>query len=168
MLSIFSDGGVLGRNPSTAGGTWAWCHVRDDEIVRSASGIVTPDEIGLPTVTNNLTELLALLLAYESLPAEDSEGCVGHTDSQVTMFRFRPKCKKYEGVPSALVNRVKAVVLRHQPKIVLLGGHPSQAELRAGMGKRGLPCSKWNCWCDDACNKRAKAFLRSAAEASEI
>jgi hypothetical protein len=67
-IALYADGGVIGANPSTIGGVWAWCQVADGRRGQCASGVITPTGAGLPAITNNLTELYAILEARESLP----------------------------------------------------------------------------------------------------
>ena len=64
---IFCDGGVIGPNPSPIGGTWAWCWVHDDVMIKHEYGVVEPCDLGLTKITNNHTELLAAVRALESL-----------------------------------------------------------------------------------------------------
>jgi ribonuclease HI len=164
IAAVYADGGVIGPNPSAAGGTWAFCFVdAAGDRLWGASGHVTPAEIGLPAVTNNLTELLALLLALEPLPA----GWAGRvfTDSLVTLRRFTPGGKKFAGIPADLVGRVIDARTRLGAySLTLLGGHPNRAELAAGVRKDGLPVSAHNVWCDKRCGEEAAAFRRAAAE----
>lgn len=60
--ALFCDGGVISKNPSTIGGTWAARLVIEDKPVRHDSGIVFPLDIYGEPVSNNLTEMLALLI----------------------------------------------------------------------------------------------------------
>lgn len=150
VAAVFSDGGIIRINPSPDGGAWAWCHVSAaDDLVAEAVGLVTPADVGLPTVSNNLTELLGLLRGLEALPA-GWEGPV-YTDSHVTLCRFRPGAKKFNGIPAPLVERVRAAVARlGHLHLVLLAGHPSEKHLAAG-AKKGRPVSRWNRHCDELC-----------------
>ena len=53
-IALYTDGGVIGQNPSPIGGTWAWCMVgADGTRTRHAYGSVTPADLGTPTVSNN-------------------------------------------------------------------------------------------------------------------
>ena len=53
-IALYTDGGVIGQNPSPIGGTWAWCMVSEGgERTRHAYGYVTPADLGTPTVSNN-------------------------------------------------------------------------------------------------------------------
>jgi ribonuclease HI len=159
VTSVYSDGGVIGKNPSNIGGTWAFCYVGElGARIHGQAGTVAPDLVGLPTITNNMTELLALLLAIEQLPA----GWAGdlYTDSLITLRRFhRPRRAKFAGIPDVIRDRVIAAVERlGQLTLHLLNGHPTKDELAAGISKRGCPVSVHNVWCDKACGEAAKAF----------
>lgn len=160
IIACYADGGVIGRNPSPVGGTFAWCHVDMDNIqVASYSGVITPVEAGLPAITNNLTEMLALVAGLEALPA----GWAGtiYSDSQVTLGRMFEGWKM-NNIPAWLVRRGSAAlqhINRPRCSCVLLDGHPTQVQLAAGRGKRGAPVSEWNVWCDKACGKAGLVLL---------
>lgn len=161
MLQLFTDGGVIGPNPSPLGGTWAWCLVvNNDRIAYHASGIVTPKDIGLPTVSNNVTELLA---AVEGLDNAVPQPVDWFTDSGVTLWRLTTG-KKWAGVPDWL--KARAIACRPGVKsATLLGGHPNKAELASGRRKDGKPVSEWNVWCDHECNRLAAEFRAKAGAA---
>ena len=164
---LYVDGGCVGRNPSKIGGTWAWCHVIDDEMVRWDFGVVRPMDACLDAITNNFTELLAAVYGLEAMEEESLaklnrkwKGIV-HTDSKVTLRRLTDG-KRFNGIPQWL--RLLALDLRRDRKWtpVLIGGHPTKAELRTGYRKgTKLPVSEWNAWCDEACREEAKRFLDS-------
>src|SRR4051812_25459506 len=93
---LFADGGGLfdGLNvPSRSiyGGGWAWAQVRDGEVVSQGSGVLTPKQIGLESITNNLTELYALVSGMAQLPDEWKGTIV--SDSHVTLCRRFPNSK---------------------------------------------------------------------------
>lgn len=164
--SVYTDGGVIGLNPSMIGGTWAFCYVDAGGKRRhDAAGIVRPADVGLPTITNNLTELLAAVMALESLP----EGWTGtmYTDSLITLYRvqgFQPNRRrpaKFNGIPGFLRDRLKIAVGRLGAfSLVLLGGHPTKADLARGARLGGLPVSAHNVWCDRACTAQARMVRR--------
>jgi ribonuclease HI len=166
-VSVYCDGGVIGRNPSPHGGTWAWLHVSaiGGELDRD-SGIVTPKDVGLPTVTNNMTELLAALFAMEAVP-EGWSGTI-YTDSHVTELRIERRHSSQKpasmvGIPPLLVERVRKARARLGDfKVVLLGGHPTIDEVRMGRRRDGFPCSAHNVRCDQMCQDRAAQFRNSA------
>jgi hypothetical protein len=157
----FADGGVAGPNPSEVGGTWAWVHVSGGVAVREASGGVRPADVGLPRITNNLTELLACVLCLEALP--DGWDGVLHTDSNVTRCRLVNDDPGMAGIPEPLQARVWDARLRlGRFRVVLLDGHPTQAQLASGVGKRGNPCSAFNVRCDKLCGEQSRKLLAAA------
>jgi ribonuclease HI len=157
LPALFCDGGVIGPNPSAIGGTWAWCLV-DEQGLRTheASGVLLQGDVGLPTVTNNVTELYALILGCEALPA-GWRGTIC-SDSWISLQRvFRGA--KLNHVPLWLCQRLGALLKSGRLTdctYELLDGHPTRAELERGVGKRGHPVSEFNVWCDSACTKRAR------------
>ena len=164
VRAVYADGGVVGRNPSPEAGTWAFCYAdAAGERVFGTAGHVTPAEVGLPAATNNLTELLAVLLALEQLP--DGWGGAVFTDSLVTLRRVRDARRaKFKGVPGHVRDRVFAARDRlGKLTFTLLGGHPSRKELAAGVRADGMPVSVHNCWCDSECGRAGEAYRASVA-----
>jgi hypothetical protein len=155
-VALYADGGLIGHNPSSIGGTWAWCQVdKDGQRIKHASGIVTPEQVGGP-VTNNVTELLALVEGLESLPAIWN-GAV-YSDSLVTLLRVF-QAGKLANVPRWLCQRLWAVQRTGALALMtytLLDGHPTKAQLESGVGKRGNPVSIHNVWADQECGRLAK------------
>lgn len=162
MTDVFVDGGIVGRNPSEIGGTWAWCEVIDGERVQEQSGSVTPEEIGLPRVTNNFTELLAAVLALEAMP----DGWCGtlYTDSKITLYRLKGS-RKFAGIPDSLRERCERQRERLRFEVVLLGGHPTVLEMYRGRRSDGTPVSCWNVWADRQCGREAEAMRERMLEA---
>lgn len=163
VQSLYTDGGLLGRNPCSLGGTWAWCHVTDDVIINHDSGIVEPHEIKMPAVSNNITELLAMYHGLDALP-NGWDGIVC-TDSFVTMRRIMsPSRAKFHGVPSNLVEKIKLVRCRlGNIRFMLLGGHPSKDDLARGSTRDGTTVSIFNKWCDTKCNEARQQFEMDVA-----
>jgi ribonuclease HI len=157
IIALYTDGGVIGQNPSPIGGTWAWCVVdANGQQQRHASGWMSPAEMDADTVTNNHTELLALVLGLEAL----DEGFAGtvYSDSWVSLQRVF-LAAKLNNVPAWLVDRLQAIQKSGRLATVsykLLDGHPTKAQLEAGIGKRGNPVSAWNVWCDEQCSAVAR------------
>ena len=160
-IALYTDGGVIGQNPSLIGGTWAWCLVdASGEMRRHAVGWLTPAELDAEAVTNNHTELLALVLGLEALDA-DFAGTV-YSDSWVSLQRVF-LAAKLNNVPQWLVERLQ--ILQKSGRLAnldytLLDGHPTRAQIEAGIGKRGHPVSKWNVWCDQQCSAIARERLQ--------
>jgi ribonuclease HI len=159
--ALFADGGVIGANPSAIGGTWAWRWVCETRVLVQHSGVITPRQADLPAITNNLTEMLALVRGLQTLP----DAWVGtvYSDSQITLGRIFQGWK-WKNIPLWLHHDYQQargrLVNWDQIGFVLLQGHPTRAELAAGVGSRGYPVSEHNVWADKACGERAAEFLR--------
>lgn len=157
--ALYADGGVIGGNPSEIGGTWAWRHVGLDGEINSGSGVIAPREAGLAVVTNNLTEMLAVLKGLQALP--DGWQGVVYSDSNVTLGRvFRGW--KWANIPTWVHDLYRQQVERlawSSIDFVLLAGHPTAAQLAAGTGRHGYPVSEHNVWCDKACRRAGEHFL---------
>lgn len=158
MHSIYSDGGCLGKNPSPHGGTWAWCLVHEDQRVQHGSGLVFPADVGVASVSCNLTELLAAVLALEAMP--DRWSGMLWTDSEVTLKRLRkPRQTRFRNIPMALVCRVVAAVERCLDlQVKLVAGHPNRQELSEGLSKKKVPVSVHNVWVDKECTRLASEW----------
>jgi ribonuclease HI len=168
VRAVYSDGGVVGGNPSRVGGTWAFVYATEPAgggRLFAASGHVAAAEVApLPWVSNNLTEVVALVIALEQLPA----GWAGpvYSDSlnairAVGSYRDRP-----EYLPPAVWDRVPAARERLGIlEFVLLGGHPTRAELAAGVRRDGKPVSVHNVHCDQLCTEAKRAFVREGVVA---
>jgi ribonuclease HI len=154
-LELYTDGGVIGKNPSPLGGTWCFCVVQEGEILWQGSDIITPDIFKIKTISNNFSELYAAVMGLSSLPI-GWEGTL-YSDSLITIHRVTNSVK-FNGIPNSL--RLKTLDLRRNRKYktVLLGGHPNKLELDSGFRKDGKPVSKWNVLCDKTCTKLAKGF----------
>lgn len=163
-VALYADGGVIGSNPSTIGGAWAWVQVNAlGESATASSGVITPAQAGVMTITNNLTELYAILEARENLPYAWC-GTI-YSDSWVSLQRVFLGAR-LKNVPPWLVERLQRLQRDGwfaRCSWQLLDGHPTRAQLAAGVGKRGRQVSKWNVWCDEECGKQARAFVASQA-----
>jgi hypothetical protein len=77
----------------------------------------------------------------------------------VTIRRFRDGART-RGIPEAWTGRKDAALGRLGTlSYVLLDGHPTRAQLSAGVGKRGSPVSEHNVWCDEACTEVGRLLL---------
>lgn len=161
IKELYADGGVIGRNPSTIGGTYAYRLVMDDDRCFGTGGILTPDRTG-GSVTNNQTEMLAVLTGLRQVP-DDWAGTI-YSDSMVTLGRLFLEWK-WKNIPPWMHRLFTAqrTRLKHWDKIkwVLLDGHPTAAQLRDGVGKRGHLVSIHNVWCDQACKDAGAAYLKT-------
>lgn len=158
VAAVYCDGGVVGPNPSRLGGTWAWCWVDGSDIrIHQESGALSPEDLGLEVITNNHMELIAALKALASV-GPDWRGVL-HSDSLVTLSRLGKgsgaSMPAFKGAPQWMVKEVfevRRTFTKYSAKLV--AGHPTRAELDAGTARRnGLPVSRHNCWCDQACTK---------------
>jgi ribonuclease HI len=168
IVAVYADGGVIHRNPSPMGGTWAACHVdAQGNRVWEASGVTLPHEVPKrsdyprPMVTNNQTEFYAVLAGLEALP----EGWHGQvcSDSNVTRLRFFFHAR-LAGIPEEWERRMWQAQARldwSRCQPVLLAGHPTKAQLLAGIGRHGFPVSGHNVWCDAECGRIAKKLINS-------
>lgn len=159
VTAIYADGGVIMKNPSAIGGTWAWCGVNalNNRIIEKYGAIPAPPS---RPVTNNHTEQIAITMALESMP-DNWSGTV-YSDSQTAIGRVFYGWKE-SNLPRNISERSKAALSRMgEIKTVLLQGHPTKADLERGIGKkRNLPVSPHNVWCDKACGLASKEFLNS-------
>lgn len=167
MNELYCDGGVIGSNPSKKGGTWAFRAlydnpiaienngICDDRLTIENSGLVLPFSLG-GTVSNNLSEMHALIMGLRSLPA-DWVGTV-YSDSQVTLGRAFLGWK-WNNIPPVVKewfdSQRNRLTRWNEIQFVLVDGHPTRAELAAGTGKRGHPVSIHNVWCDRTCQEMA-------------
>lgn len=160
MKQMFCDGGVIGHNPSEIGGTWAYRIVEDGEVIREKSGTITPRQAKMPLITNNLTEMCALVAGLKVLP-DDWTGTV-YSDSQITLGRAFQGWK-WNNIPDWLYRMFgeQRDRLKNWDRIefVLLEGHPTKAELILGVGRKGYPVSEHNVAVDRLCNAAAENYL---------
>lgn len=155
----YCDGGTIGPNPSLLGGTWCWVWIDNTGTkIKHEKGIIEPEDIELPEVTNNVAELYAAIRLIDSLP-EEWEGTI-YTDSLITLRRITTG-NKFKGVPIWLTNWTMKLRSYKKYQVSLLSGHPTKAELVKGFGKRGYPVSEHNKFCDQQCSKLASDFKLS-------
>ena len=158
--AVTADGGCRIQNPSPYGGMWAFriTNRRGLPLVQ-ARGVVLPCEVSpLTTVSNNLTETLAVLVGLEYLPAGWS-GLV-RTDSLNAIRVIRDIGKPRNWLPADILTRVHAVRNKlGKLDYELLAGHPKASHLalmRAGQAcasARGYAYCLHNHWAHQACNE---------------
>jgi len=162
-MNLYTDGGVIQKNPSPIGGTWAWVLTGDDDqIIDQDSGVVSADENGGP-VTNTQMELYAII---QGLLKVRNPSALKHvySDSNVSLGRVF-KGWSLNNIPSGMIRLLGLAKERYpwiQVKVqhTLLDGHPTKAQLEAGIGKRGHPVSKWNVLCDKMCNEAGAEYVK--------
>ena len=162
MLKLFTDGGVIKRNPSPYGGTYAWILVEDGEEVDNCYGTIFPKKMDSIFVTNNQTELYAVIQGLKSL--YDDEIADICSDSNVTLgrlFRGSPFNNIPQWMQKELARERSRLKNFNKFTYTLIGGHPTQRELEEGINEKGHPTSKWNVWCDEKCNEESMKYLES-------
>jgi len=184
IIRAYSDGGIIGPNPSSAGGTWYYIVTEEEKILDECGGVLRPVDLDpktKPPVTNNITELYALCSAiigsWPGIPGagetriEDvkpNAHLIVHTDSFVSLSRLQNADASMENVPEWLVCKVR-LAQEHLRRFlsfhfVLLQGHPTKSDLEAGIGaKRKLPVSIWNVKCDAGCNRMRLEYEKGEA-----
>ncbi len=171
---VFSDGGIIGSNPSPIGGTWAYCIMTpEDRMIGSGSGIiltagakqaagdcdmVQQDNLPFDSVENNLMEMIAAVEGLKRTKAGDSIiwGC----DNNNTIQRITGSWA-WNGIPHDIKELAQEIARTRTIVPILLSGHPTKAQLLSGIGKRGTPVSKWNQWCDSECNRVKKLYVEN-------
>lgn len=170
-VAVYCDGGVIKKNPSPIGGTYAWIMLNKDgeRLAHEAETYIPKDG---SFATNNQTEYRAALEAlvyvtYCIQQCPEEWQLTLYSDSKITLARIT-KVQALKNIPEAWYKRMQKVVAdigleRINP--VLLKGHPTQADLERGTSaKKGRPVSEWNKWCDDECRKASAAYLASLVE----
>lgn len=161
MLRLYTDGGVVKKNPSPIGGTWAWILVKDDNhIISSHKGFISPKDMQMGDfVTNNQTELLAVVQGLCYLDNyEVVEIC---SDSEITLgrlFRGSPFKNIPEWMKSALEQEKERLINFKLFTYELMDGHPTAIEVLHGIGKKGHVTSRFNVMCDDMCKQVAERY----------
>lgn len=157
--ALYVDGGVIGKNPSSVGGSWAARFIAGERVYLEKSDLIfaTPD---MPTISNNLTEMLALVSGLSFLPPKWT-GTV-YSDSLITLGRAFLGWK-WSAIPPWLFKKFgqerKRLVNWEKIDHVLLAGHPTRAQLAEGIGRNGYPVSEHNVWCDHECSRIARAYM---------
>ena len=158
IIKLFTDGGVLGRNPSLQGGTWAFCAAdKLDRRVLEMSGFVLA-----PTgevMTNNHTEQLAIVRGLEAMPS----GWCGTVYSDSAIALGRVFCgHRCNGLPAWIQARTQSAMARlGDVRFAQVKGHPTKKELLAGRDKQNrYLVSALNVWCDAACDAEKRRYNR--------
>lgn len=171
---LFADGGVILKNPSTIGGTWAWCGVSaSGEHIREVGGYLLPNtstcpgwpRVGSRTVTNNESEFYAALRAIESMPAGWSGMLV--CDSKITLDRMW-QLMQGEHLTAFRsdwqVRACRALQRSDGVRLVHVAGHPTIEDQWRGFtfkdGKK-VRVSRHNVWCDKRCTELARDYERN-------
>src|SRR5688572_12663502 len=79
VSEVYADAGIVVCNPSRFGASWSflWVSYPDTQqhkdshlgsVLVEQSAYYEPEEVGMPQVTSNLAEIIAILCAVERLP----------------------------------------------------------------------------------------------------
>ena len=155
---LFADGGVIGKNPSSIGGTFAFSILNKGVVMQNGGSIIVPTKDN-PSISNNFSEFVALLEGMERLP--NTWTGIVYSDSKITLGRFF--CGwSLTNIPNDLIRRLAVVRTRMVDfrliSYCLLEGHPTKSDLIRGYGKRGYPVHEQNVWCDKKCQSLTRAY----------
>lgn len=139
---LYTDGGVIGANPSMVGGTYAYVLVKGRKVIHQEAGVYTPHKMGTSAVTNNQMELLAVVRGL--LWAEDHEINVSvvYSDSQVTLGRVFYGWR-LKNIPIWMIEQLNRIDLTRV----------------RGEFVRGHNGDKWNEMCDRLATEAGQKFL---------
>lgn len=175
ITALFSDGGLVGPNPSPKGGTWSWCGVaKDGEHIMEQAGYLLPNtvdrtkcpgnpSVGSDVVSNNDVEWYAAMRALEAMP--DGWSGILVSDSKLTLDRLQ-KLRDGEHLMTfrmdwasrarSAFKKLDQVRFKHMP------GHPNLAEQAAGFKTKKdgtqVQVSRHQQWCDSTCTEWAKTY----------
>lgn len=163
-LKLYTDGGVIFKNPSPYGVTCAWALVDDEHLIRHESYISVLNGL----TTNNQSELLAIVFGLESLHFMDRRSVVEVcSDSEISLMRVFMG-SSMANVPQWIQNRLLNVkdkfINWDRFSYTLVGGHPTKISLKKGTNAKGQPVSRWNVFCDDLCRQESQKFMMSVKE----
>lgn len=161
ITRLFTDGGVIGSNPSAIGGTVAFCMQFSGAGQLKYARAFSAKQLKVDEVTNNQTELYAVILGLGYL-FEEEIACI-YSDSEITLGRLF-KGYAMKNIPEFMVNKLskerKRLINWHRFQSILLKGHPTWMELNNGISKTGRPVHSLNKWCDEQCSKKAHEYLQ--------
>lgn len=163
-LWVFTDGGVIGKNPSQEGGVSAYIVVRDEQPICHKAVVVSPGiHVSGEVVTNNDTETLAIIGGLRAaMPyAKEGETINLASDSFVALCRTKngkPGKAYCERMHLKMQTTLDSMACRaNDIRYHLLAGHPEEkgnSLLYGYKNKDGVawPSSHWNEKCDRMCN----------------
>lgn len=172
ITKIYTDGGVCKKNPSPYGLSWGFLSLdENDTVVHEDSGRVTTADCKGYKASNNLAEMIAAIKGLEYVIDSLKETYIPllttyvtlYSDSELTLNRI---FKNYstDKLPKGVVNRLGTVIAKFRVagvtlNGVLVGGHPTKKELKAGVNKKGLPVSEFNVRVDLLCKEQNKLLV---------
>ena len=176
-IRIYTDGGVWKQNPSPVGGACAYrIVVGAGEVLAADCLPIYPATVGVPAVSNNNTELLAIVMGMQkaldlkACGLLDPGGSVRVCSDSIIALGWVFEGFSLRSVPRALQTALAQMQERRQSSTLvwsheLLAGHPTDANLAAGyMTKRSgrYPVSEHNVWCDRQCQETMRRAFAPA------
>lgn len=162
-VSLYTDGGCVKSNPSKIGGTIAFTFVKNNQRTFSYARVWTPKQLKVDRVTNNQTELWALIVGLQYTAFDDVLHI--YSDSEITLGRvFMGYAMRNipEWMQKELNKQKRRLANWDKFKWTLLAGHPTKPELDSGLKNSKewvLPVSEFNVWCDSQCQRVAAEYL---------
>lgn len=158
---LYTDGGCISSNPSKHGGTIAVCFVdKSHKKIKEYARLFTCHDLKIKQITNNQMELLAIIEGLKR--TEDDMTLHVCSDSIVSLGRVFMGYAM-TNVPDWMQEELRAQKRRlvHWGKFTweLIGGHPTQIDMRRGSNRKGHRVSGWNQWCDNKCSNMAQYYL---------
>lgn len=162
IIAMVSDAG-LSKGGTAPVAAYACCLVNEqDKRVIEESNLVPLEVYGLTGCGCNTAEFYAFLRGFELL-AESFPGWSGEvmTDSNNTLQRFFGGWKM-NGIPNEWIKRgtiARTALGKMTP--VLLGGHPTETDLKNGIRWSRPPhlrVSVHNLWADSRCNDLLEVY----------
>lgn len=154
--SLWTDGGLLSRNPSPLGGSYCAIHVNpENKMVWTDRGILIPKHLGVEKITNNHTELTAVYRGIRRLPdgwkgeiVSDSECVLAWLQQEGRgMYRTWKNCPPW----------LQSYVELEQKRILDTDG---RLEYRHVEGHQESSLDhRWNCECDRICNEEKQLWF---------
>lgn len=146
------------KSISPVGATWAFCHVSEaDELIGMECGYIMAHALGVDAISSPLAELYAGIRGLWPLPEGWDGTYYCDNESAIGRIFWNWACN---GVPEFMIQQTRVLRARLPVKPpVLLGGHPSRADLERGTrAKDGKPVSKWNVLCDKKCRQLSEQY----------
>ena len=144
-MELYTDGGVILKNPSVYGGTYGFVIVKSGKEIYRGSGTYSPEEMGTSTVTNNQMELIAVLLGLQYADSARHKITKIVSDSQITLGRLFNSWR-LKNIPDWMIEMKDSLSLRGIK----------------GEFQRGHSGHKWNELADGLAEREATEFLRTA------
>jgi hypothetical protein len=133
----------------------------DDEVLAEDAGLLLPHHLDVKRITNNDSELYALVRALEACP--DGADVSAYSDSQCTLMRMARIARGQaptKTMNQELYDRAEAALSRlGEVCFVHVKGHPTRSDLERGRTSKGRLVSRHQVRCDDLCTEKAQEYM---------